>query len=193
MLTLHVRVIAVTQTGSQMSLHKPSYHSGSLSIDPLKSEDLPVFRQLLDEMVESLDMRDVYRVTDAELQEALLGEPPQMEAIMARYGEEPAGIATWTHSFHLVLGKKVMSFEYIYVKPKFRNHMVPLALMLYLLVLARRRGYVRIEGFVHEWNAQAGALYAKLHAEAIDQKSWRLDLDKVDWSPYRDLLGPNTV
>jgi GNAT superfamily N-acetyltransferase len=193
MLTLHVRVIAVTQTGSQMSLHKPSYHSGSLSIDPVKPDEMPVFRALLDGLVESLDMADIYTVTDEQLHEALFGEHPQMEAVIARYGGEPAGVATWNYGFHVVRGGQVMSFEYLYVKPQFRNHMVPFALLIYVMVLARRRGYFRIEGFVEEWNNQALGLYEKLHAESVDQKLWRMDLDKIDWSPYRDLLGPNTV
>lgn len=167
----------------------PSYSAQGLSIDAFKPEDLPVFRELLDEMVDSLDMRDVYTVTDDQLSRLFFGEHSAMEAIMARYQGEPAGIATWAEGFHLVSGRSVMSFEYIYVRPRFRSHMVPLAMMVYLAVLAKRRNHLRMEGYVHDWNSPVTELYRKLNVEEVSQTLFSLTLDKVDWTPYESLIA----
>ena len=171
-----------------MSRQTPGYSSGALSIDPLRPEDLPVFRELLGELVDVLDMRDVYAVEDDALCQAMFSEPPQVEAIIARYNGEPAGLATWTLGFHLVRGKTVMSFEYIYVRPEFRRHFITVAMLVYILVLAKRRGYFRIEGFVHDWNSETAGFYKGLKAVEVPQKAYRLDLSEVDWAPFRRFL-----
>ena len=171
-----------------MSRETPSYSSGALSIDPVRPEDLPIFKELLGELVDILDMRDVYNVEDGALRLAMFSEPPQVEAIIARYNGEPAGIATWTSGFHLVRGETVMSFEYIYVRPPFRSHLITVAMLIYVLVLAKRRGYMRIEGFVHDWNSDTANFYRGLKAEEVPQKAYRLDLADIDWSPFQALL-----
>ena len=172
-----------------MRRETPSYSSGTLSIDPIQPEDLPVFREMLDELVDVLEMKDVYTIGDDALYHALFDDPPGSEAIIARHKGEPAGIATWTDSFHLVRGKYTMLFDYIYVRPQFRNFMITPAMLIYLLMLARRRGYFRMEGFVHEWNIETTNFYRALSAEENTQQSFHIDLDKVDWAPFESVIG----
>jgi GNAT superfamily N-acetyltransferase len=168
-----------------------SYSSGGLSIDPVRPEDFPVFRELLGEMVEALDQLDLYTVTDDELKRAIFQDAPQMEAIIARYKGEPAGLATFTEGFHLVRGWNVMSFEYLFVRPRFRPYSIAVAMLIYLLLLARSRGYRRIEGFVEDRNEPTAALYRALNAQPAEQASYRLDLGAVDWSQFERFIGPS--
>lgn len=172
-----------------MSRETPSYAAGALTIDPVGPDDLPIFRELLGELVDFLDMRDVYTVTDDDLRHALFDEPPQVEALLARYNGEAAGLATWTEVFHPVVGKFVMSLEFFYVRPQFRSHLITPALLIYLIFLAKHRGYFRIEWFVHEWNAAAIEFYKSLKAEEIAQKPYRLSLSEFDWSSLDGLVG----
>jgi len=171
-----------------MTHEKPSYSSGSLRIEAVKPEDFPVFREMLGELVDLLDMRNVYTLPDDELHHALFDEPPRMEAIIARYQGEPAGFATWTEAFHLVTGKIVMSFDYIYARPEYRTRLITPALLIYLLFIAERRGYIRVEGAVHEWNTETSKFYESLNAVAVPQKIYRFNMADFDWSPFRHLL-----
>ena len=133
---------------------------------------------MLGELVEALDMLDVYTISDERLSRALFSEPPEIEVVIARYKGEPAGFVTWTEWIHLVAGDTAMSFDYIYVRPQFRSYQITMALLIYLLVLAKRRGYFRIEGVVHEWNTETSNFYKSLHAEEIPQQIFRLNLSE---------------
>jgi GNAT superfamily N-acetyltransferase len=171
--------------GQQMPRETPSYSSAGLSIDAFREKDLPVFRELLDELVQSLHQTDIYAVQDDQLRQAFFSDPPQMEAIIARYKGEPAGLATWVEGFHLVRGSTIMSFEYLYVRPKFRSYAVAMAMLIYLVSLARYRGYIRIEGFVEDWNDPVAAFYRSFNATEANQTAYRLDLSKIDWRMFR--------
>jgi len=172
-----------------MPRETPSYSSAGLSIDAVREADLPEFRELLGELAETLDMADIYTVQDDQLREALFSESAEMEAIIARYKGEPAGIATWVEGFHLIRGSKIMGFEYMYVRPKFRSYSVAIAMLVYLVALAKHRGYLRIEGFVQDWNDPIAAFYRSLNATAASQSAYRLDLDKIDWSMFKRIFG----
>jgi GNAT superfamily N-acetyltransferase len=171
-----------------MRFDMPSYSSGPLSLEPLRRDDLPAFRSLLDEIVDALDLRDAYTVTDEELLANLFEGQSRTEVLIARYDGEVAGFASWTTGFHLTRGKLVMSFEYIYVRPEHRVQYVGVAMLIYVLVLAKRRNYVRIEGFVQDWNDQTVSLYRSLGAEDVSQTLYKLDLAKVDWAPFQSFL-----
>jgi GNAT superfamily N-acetyltransferase len=172
-----------------MTYKAPSYASGSLTLDPLTVDDIPAFRELLDEAVELLEMTDVYTLTDEALRPELVGDPPHMEGVIARYKGELAGFATWSEGFHLVRGKRCMVFEYIYVRPPYRRHLISMALMGYMLVLARRRDYQTIEGMVHDWNSATAEMYRQMKAETVAQTAFRLWLKDIDWSLYKGVLG----
>jgi GNAT superfamily N-acetyltransferase len=172
-----------------MPLETPSYASAGLTIDPVREEDIPVFRELLGELVQSMNQADIYAVEDDQLRAVLFSDPPQMEAIITRYKGEPAGLATWVEGFHLVRGSRIMGFEYLYVRPRFRSYSVAIAMLIYLVSLARHRGYIRIEGFVEDWNDPVAAFYRSLNATAASQSAYRLDLDKVDWSRFKRIFG----
>jgi GNAT superfamily N-acetyltransferase len=171
-----------------MTREKPGYSSGALSLDPIRPDDMVVFREMLDELVEILDMTDVYAITDEGLRAAFLGESSPMEAIIARYDGEPAGIAIWSASLHMITGTEVMSLEYLYVRPPYRRHLITLAMLIYVLVLAKRRNYVRIEGFVHDWNSETADFYKRMKATEVSQKAYRLELSDIDWTEYQRFL-----
>ena len=171
-----------------MPREAPSYASGGLRIDPVTPDQIPLFFELLGELVEVLDMTDVYTLTEEGLRAAMFQDPPRVEAIIVHFDDEPAGIATWSEYIHLVSGKMVMSFEYMYVRPQLRSHWITASMLIYLLLLAKQRDYFRVEGAVHEWNTETAEFYKRLGAERLPQHFYRFSMEDVDWTPFKSFI-----
>jgi len=167
---------------------KPSYHGNSLDIEPVTPEDLPVFMELVGELATFLKAPRDFTNTQEGFQHALFDDPPLMEAIMLRYDGEVAGMATWFENYEVLQGRKVMWFDYFYVRPEFRRRPIAPGVLIYLLILAREREYLWLEGTVNEWNNEAMSLYKMLKAEEPRQKLFRFTLEKLDWSLMRPFL-----
>jgi GNAT superfamily N-acetyltransferase len=177
-----------------MRREAPTYSAGGLKLVPLTAEYLPVFREMLGELVDILDVRDFYTIDEQGLGELLLGDSPKVEAAMAWWGDEPAGFVTWSEGPHMLSGNTVMSFEYIYVRPKYRAQMITMALLIYLAVVARMRDYMRIEGFVHDWNSETAQFYRRLKVKTVGEQTWfRINVSDIDWAPLEKLLGSRSA
>ena len=119
---------------------------------------------------------DAVVATEAMLAEALFGERPAAEAVIAERAGEPVGFALFFHNFSTWQGRRGLYLEDLYVTPAARGAGVGRALLSHLAGLAVTRGCARFEWSVLDWNADAVGFYRALGA--IGMEGWtvqRLD------------------
>jgi GNAT superfamily N-acetyltransferase len=157
---------------------RPTYSSAGLTIGPVMEDDVPAFMELMTEYGRSLGASGAkarFTNTRESIEEALFSEPPKLEAIIARYRGEPVGLASWGESYHLMSGRLVMEFKHYYVQPQHRARPFAISLLAYMLNLAVRRGYWRVEGRVGAWNKPVQRMYAMLRARRRDHVTFRIE------------------
>jgi GNAT superfamily N-acetyltransferase len=114
-------------------------------------------------------------VTDVKgLRQSLFGGRQVAEVVIAEYGDHPAGMALFFHTYSTFLGKPGLYLEDLYVKPAFRGRGTARTLLSFLARVAKERDCGRLEFSVLDWNEPAIRLYEKLGARAMD-----------DWTVFR--------
>ncbi len=161
------------------------FSAAGLSIHAPMVDDIPSLMEMIAELAMFLKVPQNFYNTPENLERALLGEAPRLEAIVATFNDDPAGFATWGLDYRLFSGKQAMQLDYIYVKPEFRGKPVAIAMLVYLLSLAKRRDYLYIHGAVLNSNQGALNLYAGLKMKELDARAFKLDLEDVDWSLFQ--------
>lgn len=114
------------------------------------------------------------QVTVESLREAMFGERPAAEAIIAYHGGEPAGFAVYFHNFSTWTGKRGMYLEDLFVKPAYRGLGVGKGLLEAVGRIAVERGCARYQWMVLDWNQPAIDFYRKLGARPL-----------AEWTMYR--------
>ena len=119
---------------------------------------------------------DAVVATEAMLADALFGERPAAEAVIAERAGEPVGFALFFHNFSTWQGRRGLYLEDLYVTPAARGAGVGRALLSHLAGIAVTRGCARFEWSVLDWNADAVGFYRALGA--VGMEGWtvqRLD------------------
>ena len=133
-------------------------------IRPVAQAELPILLQLIRQLAAYERRLEQVVATEADLERALLGQPPVAEAVLAWQSAQAVGYALYYPVFSTFRGRAALYLEDIFVVPEARGQGVGYALMRYLAQVARQRGYDRIEWSVLDWNAPALAFYRKLGA-----------------------------
>ncbi len=115
---------------------------------------------------------DAVEATEATLGEALFGDAPAAEAVIADGADGPVGFAVFFHNFSTWTGKRGVYLEDLYVTPEARGQGVGGALLAHLAGVAIDRGCARFEWSVLDWNADAIAVYRKLGA--VGMEDWTI-------------------
>lgn len=117
---------------------------------------------------------DAVKMTEAQLRDALFGEPLRAEALLAETKTGPVGFAIWFESFNTWTGRPSLYLEDLYVRPEARKQGIGRAIFAHLARLCIERGYQRFEWSVLDWNEPAIKFYVGLGAQA-----------QSDWTKYR--------
>jgi GNAT superfamily N-acetyltransferase len=117
---------------------------------------------------------DAVKMTEAQLAEALFGEPHRAEALLVETEAGAVGFAIWFESFNTWTGRPSLYLEDIYVRPEARKYGIGKAIFAHLAKLAIARGCQRFEWSVLNWNEPAIKFYVGLGAQA-----------QSDWTKYR--------
>jgi len=133
-------------------------------IRPVAQAELPILLQMIRQLAAYERRLEQVVATEADLERALLGQPPVAEAVLAWQSAQAVGYAVYYPVFSTFRGRAALYLEDIFVVPEARGQGVGYALMRYLAQVARQRGYDRIEWSVLDWNAPALAFYRKLGA-----------------------------
>jgi GNAT superfamily N-acetyltransferase len=162
----------------------PGFSAAGLAIDPIAPDDIPAFMEMLGEMAEFLHGSHNFVTTPEELNSVLFSTPPKMEAIIGRIEGQAAGFVTFFENYKVFSGRRCMRIDYLYVRPAFRTRPLAIAMMVYLLRVARARGYRYLEGEVLDWNLPARKMYEAFNAQEVPSRNLSLDLTTVDWSLF---------
>jgi GNAT superfamily N-acetyltransferase len=150
--------------------------TGSIGIRPAAPGDVALIFSLIVGLAEYERAAD--RVTGSEelLAEALFGDRPVAEAVIAELDGEPVGFALFFTTFSTWLCRPGLWLEDLFVLPEHRRAGVGAELLAHLARLAMRRGYARLEWEALDWNAPAISFYEKLGAQRRqDWESFRLE------------------
>ena len=110
--------------------------------------------------------------TEEDFLEALFGDRPVVEALLARRGERAVGFALFFHNFSTFLGKRGLYLEDIFVEPESRGKGIGEALIRRLAAIAVDRRCGRFEWSVLDWNEPAIRFYEKMGARLLPE--WRI-------------------
>lgn len=167
---------------------KRSYAKGGMTIESAGPDDVPLLLELIEEVAVSLNVRQNFFNTPDNLRNAILAEPPLFEAVIVRQDGQPAGFACWYLFYRPFSGLLTFCLDYIYVRPDYRQHPVAMALLMYVLLLAKAKGCKNLYGTAVRTNTRAQYLYRMMGAKEIDYVNFSLELADVDWAKVDQIL-----
>jgi len=144
-------------------------HSGAPSIRPARAEDVPLLLSLFAELAEYEHLSDQLHATEELLTEALFGERPAAEALIAEVGGETAGYAIYYPTFSTFLAIQGIWLEDLFVRPAHRGAGVGRALLAAVAAVVRERGGERLEWSALDWNELALDFYERIGARRMDE------------------------
>jgi GNAT superfamily N-acetyltransferase len=142
--------------------------NSDLTIREANKQDIPALLALIRELSEYEKLSHLVVATEESYRQALFGETPVAEALMAFYAGEPVGYAIYFRSFSTFLGRAGLYLEDIYVRPETRGKGIGKKLFVAVARIARDRDCGRFEWCVLKWNTPAIEFYDALGAESLD-------------------------
>jgi len=137
-----------------------------LGISSAESSDVPLILALINELADYEKLRHESVATEASIHRALFGPKPHAEAVIARWGGEPAGFALFFHNFSTFLGKPGLYLEDLFVRPAYRGRAIGRSLLSHLAALAVERDCGRLQWQVLDWNKPSRDFYERLGAQS---------------------------
>jgi GNAT superfamily N-acetyltransferase len=149
-------------------------------IRPATPEDVPVIRQLVQELADYEKEPDAVEATEEDLRTALFGGDSVAWCHVAELDGQVVGFALWYRTFSTWTGKPGLWLEDLFVRPEARGTGLGKALLVALAQTAVARGWSRFEWWVLDWNTPAHGFYASLGARQEDEwTTWRVDGDAL--------------
>ena len=128
---------------------------------------MPVLMEMLGELADFLRLPQHFVNTPENLGSALFESPRGMEAVIVRYHGEVAGFASWLEKYRPFSGQSAMWVDYIYVRPAYRRFPLAVAMLIYMMGIAKARNYKYVQGAVLEWNTAARKMYGVFEARSL--------------------------
>jgi len=140
-------------------------------------DDVPTLHALVCELADFEKLRHAVTATVADLRQALFGERPCAEAILAEVDGQAVGFALYFQNYSTFVGKPGLYLEDLYVRPASRGSGVGRALFVEVARRAHERGCGRMEWAALDWNERAIRFYEGLGARQMgDWRLFRLDV-----------------
>ena len=143
--------------------------ASDLTLRPAGVDDIPIVLQLICDLATYERAPNEVTATEEGLREALFGEKPAAEVLLAFEGAEPVGFAVFFHNFSTWLGRRGLYLEDLFVKPEARGKGYGRALLVHLAKIAHDRDCGRMEWAVLDWNDPAIQFYLKLGAKPMEE------------------------
>src|SRR5690606_6848259 len=100
--------ISIPIPGSRRAAPVKSDSAKDIRISAPAINDVPALMDLVAGMASSIGASQNFINSSENLSNALFSEPPLIEAIIARYREEPVGFAAWNSDYRLFSGRRSM-------------------------------------------------------------------------------------
>src|SRR5216683_2274205 len=149
-------------------------HPTPFEIRPARRDDVPVVHALIRALADFEKLTHLCVTTEADIFDALFGNKPAYEVVLAWEGPNAVGFALFFHNFSTFLGRPGLYLEDLFVQPEHRGRGVGLALLKELGRIAVERGCGRLEWAVLNWNHDALRFYERLGARP-----------NSEWTTYR--------
>jgi GNAT superfamily N-acetyltransferase len=143
--------------------------SKPLVVRPACAEDVALLLALFRELAEYEHLEHELRATEEQLREALFGERPAAEALIAERDGEALGYALFFPTFSSFLASTGMWLEDLFVRPAARGEGVGKALLSAVAALVRERGGERLEWAALDWNELALGFYRRIAAQTMNE------------------------
>jgi GNAT superfamily N-acetyltransferase len=147
--------------------------------------DVPVIHALILALASHHGGAEHVTGTPEMLAEALFGDDPSAEALLAELGGEVVGVAVFHRCFSTWECLPGIWLEDLYVSEHARGSGAGRALLAALAGLAVQRGYARVEWHAADWNQPALGLYAAIGADVLPEQR----LHRLSGAPLRRLAG----
>ena len=154
---------------------------GSIAIRSATRDDVPLILTFIRELAAYEKLADEVTATEQDLDRALFGERPVVEAVIASLNGDPVGYALFFPNFSTFLSKPGLYLEDLYVRPAARGAGVGRALLEHLAAIAVERDWGRFEWAVLDWNEPSIAFYKKMGATPMH-----------DWTVFRITGEPSS-
>jgi GNAT superfamily N-acetyltransferase len=130
--------------------------------------DVPLLLELFRELAEYEHLEHELEATDLRLHDALFGESPAAEALIAERGSEVAGYALFFPTFSSFVASEGVWLEDLFVRPAHRSAGVGRALLAAVAARASTRGG-RLEWAALDWNELALGFYRRVGASTMSE------------------------
>jgi GNAT superfamily N-acetyltransferase len=151
----------------------PTTHTDTL-VRAATAHDVPRLLELFGALADYEHLRDELHATGEQLSEALFGERPAAEALIAERAGDAVGYALFFPTFSTFLARSGIWLEDLFVLPEHRGAGVGRALLA--AVAARVGEGARLEWAALDWNELALGFYRGIGARTMDGwTSLRLD------------------
>jgi GNAT superfamily N-acetyltransferase len=150
--------------------------SSSLDIRAADAEDVPLLFSLVVELAEYERAADHVSGSEELLHDALFGERPIAEAVIAEIDSTPVGFALFFTTFSTWLCRPGIWLEDLYVRPEFRRGGIGRTLLVHVAQIAVERQCGRMEWSALHWNTPALDFYDALGAQRLSEwEGFRLE------------------
>ena len=146
--------------------------AGQVRVRAATPDDVPQIYAFIVQLAVYEREPDAVTGTPEMLAEALFGQRPSAEALIAELDGEPAGFAVFHGTFSTWECQPGIWLEDLYVPDRYRKAGVGRALLTDLAALALQRGCPRLEWHALDWNELALGFYQRLGAERMS--AWEL-------------------
>jgi GNAT superfamily N-acetyltransferase len=163
----------MSEVNDQITGHRPAVRAA-------QPEDVETLHRFVVELAESESFPGEIEAKPVDLEEALFGQRPIAEAVVATLGGQPIGFAIFYPTYSTILGREGIHLEDLYVSAEHRGLGIGQLLLGHLAGLAAERGCARLEWWVLRTNEPAIRFYRRLRARGLDEiEVMRLDGDAL--------------
>ncbi len=142
---------------------------GPLRIRAAEPGDVALLLELFGELARYEHLEHELRATREQLSEALFGQDPAAQAVIAELDSQPVGYALFFPTFSSFLASRGVWLEDLFVLPAHRGAGVGRALLAAVAVHVREQGGERLEWAALDWNELALGFYRSLGARTMGE------------------------
>ena len=144
------------------------------AIQPARPADIPAIHDMIMGLADNLGYAHAAVATEADLHQALFGEAPKAEVVIAWMDGDPAGFALFYNNYSTFRGQCGVHLEDLYVRPEWRGGGLGRQLLAHMARLTLERGCGRLEWWALTADERVNAFYEGVGATVQDE-----------WSVYR--------
>ena len=141
-------------------------------IRPAEPADSEALFEMTRELCEFEKLLHEFTSTQTLLHDALFGDDPAAEALIAVVNGRVAGYALWFGTLSTFTGHRGLYLEDLYVRAPYRGSGIGTKLLRAVAAVAGQESRVRMEWTVLEWNVAAKEFYKRMGAEI--EPDWRV-------------------